>query len=88
MKKNKYGNIEDLVLDVNVVTPTGRLERKGLAPRESIGCDAKRTVLGSEGRLGIIARKRWSSSSHCPKPSTTDRSSFRILRPGSPSCMR
>ena len=56
MKKNKYGNIEDLVLDVNVVTPTGRLERKGLAPRESIGFDTKRTVLGSEGRLGIITQ--------------------------------
>ena len=55
MKKNKYGNIEDLVLDVNVVTPTGRLERKGACAPASIGfVDAKRTVLGSEGRLGII----------------------------------
>jgi alkyldihydroxyacetonephosphate synthase len=56
MKKNRYGNIEDLVLDVNVVTPTGRLARTGLAPRESIGFDPKRTVLGSEGRLGIITQ--------------------------------
>jgi alkyldihydroxyacetonephosphate synthase len=56
MKKNRYGNIEDLVLDVNVVTPTGRLARNGLAPRESIGFDPKRTVLGSEGRLGIITQ--------------------------------
>jgi alkyldihydroxyacetonephosphate synthase len=56
MKKNRYGNIEDLVLDVNLVTPTGRLARSGLAPRESIGFDPKRTVLGSEGRLGIITQ--------------------------------
>ncbi len=30
MKKNRYGNIEDLVLDVNVVTASGTLERSSL----------------------------------------------------------
>ncbi len=54
MKKNRYGNIEDIVLDVHVVTARGEVSRSAVAPRESIGLDAKRWVLGSEGNLGII----------------------------------
>ncbi len=54
MKKNKYGNIEDLVLDVNAVTASGTLSRTTIAPRESIGTDPKRMMLGSEGNYGII----------------------------------
>ena len=54
MKKNKYGNIEDIVLDVNAITPVGRLERSTIPPRESIGLDPRRMMLGSEGSLGII----------------------------------
>src|SRR5690606_23937493 len=57
MKKNRYGNIEDLVLDVRVVTPRGVLERPAVHPRESVGAaDARRLVLGSEGGLGIVTR--------------------------------
>lgn len=54
MKKNKYGNIEDLVLDVTVAASDGRLERKTPAPRESVGSDLRRLMFGSEGTLGII----------------------------------
>lgn len=54
MKKNRYGNIEDLVLDVQLVTPGGRIERSAVAPRESVGADPRRWALGSEGNLGII----------------------------------
>jgi alkyldihydroxyacetonephosphate synthase len=54
MKKNRYGNIEDLVLDVHVATPHGVLERSGVAPRESVGVDPRRWIYGSEGNLGII----------------------------------
>ena len=54
MKKNRYGNIEDLVLDVNVVTAHGKLTRSSVVPRESVGSDPKRWILGSEGNLGII----------------------------------
>jgi alkyldihydroxyacetonephosphate synthase len=54
MKKNRYGNIEDLVLDVTAVTASGTLTRSALAPRESVGLDVRRLLLGSEGRLGII----------------------------------
>ena len=54
MKKNRYGNIEDLVLDVSVVTAGGKLERTSASPRESIGLDLRRLIFGSEGTLGII----------------------------------
>jgi len=56
MKKNRYGNIEDLVLDVHVVTARGALSRTGdsPAPRESVGVDARRWMFGSEGTLGVI----------------------------------
>jgi alkyldihydroxyacetonephosphate synthase len=54
MKKNKYGNIEDLVLDIRVATAAGELSRTAAAPRESVGADARRWIFGSEGNLGII----------------------------------
>ncbi len=54
MKKNKYGNIEDLVLDIAVVTASGKIERATCVPRESVGSDLRRLLFGSEGTLGII----------------------------------
>jgi len=54
MKKNKYGNIEDIVLDVKVATVDGALERTSCVPRESVGSDLRRLIFGSEGTLGII----------------------------------
>lgn len=56
MKKNRYGNIEDIVLDCRVLTPTGDLLRSNSADRESVGFDHRRLVLGSEGRFGIITQ--------------------------------
>lgn len=58
MKKNRYGNIEDLVLDVRVVTPRGVVSRPSAAPppRESVGVDTRRWIFGSEGTLGIVTR--------------------------------
>jgi alkyldihydroxyacetonephosphate synthase len=54
MKKNRYGNIEDLVIDVHMVTVAGELRRPAVTPRESIGGDPGRLAFGSEGTLGII----------------------------------
>jgi alkyldihydroxyacetonephosphate synthase len=54
MKKNRYGNIEDIVLAVRAATPGGELARPGALPRESVGGDPTRWMLGSEGRLGIV----------------------------------
>jgi alkyldihydroxyacetonephosphate synthase len=54
MKKNQYGNIEDILLDVTVISAAGKLERAQVVPRESIGLDPKLWMIGSEGSLGIV----------------------------------
>lgn len=54
MKKNVYGNIEDLVIRVKMVTAKGVLERNCSAPRVSCGPDFNHIILGSEGTLGVI----------------------------------
>ncbi|MBW2267482.1 MAG: FAD-binding oxidoreductase [Deltaproteobacteria bacterium] len=56
MKKNRYGNIEDIVLGVTAVTAGGVLTRQEAPPRESVGGDPARWMIGSEGRLGIVTR--------------------------------
>jgi len=55
MKKNVYGNIEDLVVHAKMVTPKGTLEKKCMAPRVSAGPDLHQFILGSEGTLGIVS---------------------------------
>ncbi len=54
MKKNRYGNIEDIVLDMRVVTPMGILSHSNPLPRESLGGDVRKWLLGSEGTCGIV----------------------------------
>ncbi len=54
MKKNRYGNIEDIVLDMQVVTPLGVVSRPSVGPRESIGVNPRNIMFGSEGNLGIV----------------------------------
>ncbi|KAG5671368.1 hypothetical protein PVAND_001569 [Polypedilum vanderplanki] len=54
MKKNVYGNIEDIVIRVKMVTCKGVLERNISAPRVSCGPDFNQLILGSEGTLGVV----------------------------------
>ncbi|KAK9508901.1 hypothetical protein O3M35_006343 [Rhynocoris fuscipes] len=54
MKKNVYGNIEDLLVSVTLVTPQGILYKQGLNPRQSTGPDFTHLILGSEGSLGVV----------------------------------
>ncbi|XP_065920530.1 alkyldihydroxyacetonephosphate synthase, peroxisomal-like [Dysidea avara] len=54
MKKNVYGNIEDLVVRMRMVTPQGTIEKSSQGPRTSIGPDIHHFILGSEGILGVI----------------------------------
>ena len=54
MKKNVYGNIEDIVIGARCVTPAGVMSSASLVPRQSTGPDPLQLVLGSEGTLGII----------------------------------
>uniref|UniRef100_A0AAF5PNU4 Alkylglycerone-phosphate synthase n=1 Tax=Wuchereria bancrofti TaxID=6293 RepID=A0AAF5PNU4_WUCBA len=54
MKKNKYGNIEDLLVHVSLATPRGIIRRQCQVPRVSGGPDLQHIILGSEGILGVI----------------------------------
>lgn len=54
MKKNVYGNIEDLMLHAKMVTAVGVVERNCVVPRISCGPDVHNMILGSEGTLGVI----------------------------------
>lgn len=56
MKKNRYGNIEDIVENVTLVTPMGVIEQLEASPRVSMGIQPKQMVFGSEGNLGLITR--------------------------------
>ena len=48
MKKNTYGNIEDIVVRARMVTPTGTVEKSCEVPRISAGPDVNHMILGSE----------------------------------------
>lgn len=54
MKKNTYGNIEQIVKQINLVTPKGKLQSLHNTPRNSLGVDLKQILFGSEGSLGVI----------------------------------
>ena len=50
----KYGNIEDLLLGLEAVLPSGTVIRLEPFPRSSTGPSLQELFLGSEGSLGII----------------------------------
>ena len=50
----KYGKIEDMVMSLEVVTPTGEIIRTLPVPRHASGPDMTMLFLGSEGTLGVI----------------------------------
>lgn len=56
MKKNKYGNIEDIIENFTLVTPTGSHEMKAAFPRLSMGMNPLKMMIGNEGNLGIITK--------------------------------
>ena len=56
MKKNRYGNIEDLVDNFTLVTPAGTIELRQTHPRTSHGMQFHKALFGSEGTIGIITR--------------------------------
>lgn len=53
MMSDAYGNIEDMVVALRMVTPTGLIATRAV-PHASNGPDANRLCIGSEGGLGII----------------------------------
>ncbi|NBC95441.1 MAG: FAD-binding protein [Deinococcus-Thermus bacterium] len=56
MKKNRYGNIEEVVLDAVLATPRGEVRCEPVVPRSSTGVQPQRLAFGSEGGLGIVTR--------------------------------
>ena len=56
MKKNVYGNIEDLLVHVRFVTPQGTMEKSCMVPRMSTGPDIHHVIMGSEGTQYVCFR--------------------------------
>jgi alkyldihydroxyacetonephosphate synthase len=53
MQSDRYGKIEDMVVALRMVTPSGTIETRTV-PRSSNGIDVKHFCIGSEGTLGVI----------------------------------
>jgi alkyldihydroxyacetonephosphate synthase len=53
---SRYGKIEDQVVSLRVVTPTGDVIDTVPVPRHAVGPDLTQLYVGSEGTLGIITR--------------------------------
>ena len=68
-----YGNIEDLLLDLEVVLPDGSVLRTRRTPRASAGPDLRQLFLGSEGTLGVVSEVTFSLR---PLPETCAQQSF------------
>jgi alkyldihydroxyacetonephosphate synthase len=56
MKKNRYGNIEDIVENVNMISPKGVISQVNPISRGSIGFKPQNVLFGSEGNIGIITK--------------------------------
>lgn len=51
---SKYGKIEEHVLSIEFVTPTGQLVHTPAVPRHAAGPELTQLLVGAEGTLGII----------------------------------
>jgi alkyldihydroxyacetonephosphate synthase len=56
MKKNRYGNIEDIVENITLLTPSGTITEIAPTPRASMGMQLTPLLFGSEGNLGLITQ--------------------------------
>ncbi|MEZ5284787.1 MAG: FAD-binding oxidoreductase [Vicinamibacterales bacterium] len=56
MKKNRYGNIEDIVIEATLVAPSGTVETRRPAARTSTGTQPLAMFFGSEGNFGVITK--------------------------------
>lgn len=54
MKRQKYGNIEDIVKNFKLVTSVGTFNKQFSAPRVSMGPNFDEIFIGSEGNFGIV----------------------------------
>jgi len=51
---SKYGKIEDHILSVEFVTPTGEIVSTPAVPRHAAGPELTQLLIGSEGTMGIV----------------------------------
>jgi len=56
MKKHRYGNIEDIVQNITLITPKGTINQIKPLTRSSIGVKTQNMIFGSEGNFGIITK--------------------------------
>ena len=56
MKKNRYGNIEQIVENITLLTPRGVIEQIAPTPRASMGMQLHNLLFGNEGNLGLITQ--------------------------------
>ena len=54
MKKNTYGNIEDIIQSITLVTTKGVFKKQEHWPRISAGPDFTQMIIGAEGNLGVV----------------------------------
>ncbi len=52
----KYGKMEDIIMALEVVTPTGEIIETLPVPRHASGPDLTQMFLGSEGTLGVVTK--------------------------------
>ncbi|MFW9922422.1 MAG: FAD-binding oxidoreductase [Candidatus Thorarchaeota archaeon] len=52
----KYGKIEDMIISLEAVLPTGEIINTKAAPRNSVGPQVDKLLIGSEGTLAIITQ--------------------------------
>jgi alkyldihydroxyacetonephosphate synthase len=81
MKKNRYGNIDDILINCKVVTPIGTFTKEQDCPRVSSGPDINEFILGSEGTLGIIT-EAVVKIKHIPKKKVFDSLLFHDFEQG------
>ena len=56
MKKHRYGNIEDIVQDLTMITPKGKINQMMPLTRSSFGIKPQNIMFGTEGNFGIITK--------------------------------
>jgi alkyldihydroxyacetonephosphate synthase len=52
----KYGKIEDMVVNMEVVLPTGEIINTLIVPKTACGPDLNQIFIGSEGTLGVVTK--------------------------------
>ncbi len=72
----RYGSIEDMLLALEAVLPSGEVLRTHVGPRSATGPDLRQLFLGSEGTLGVVTEL---TLRIFPRPEGSVAQSFRFV---------